>query len=85
MSLENEMAEEFSRQLAKQIDESILLEVLVESGWTKVPYTFIDILECHEVTQWCDDNLTKGQWNYIAGSFVIRKKKEAEWFILRWV
>ena len=71
----------------KEIVDSIekeVLEVLVECGWTKIPFSFNNLEQELEIIGWCKDNLTKNQWKIMGGSFVFRKQAEANWFILRW-
>jgi hypothetical protein len=83
--IEEEMAATLAKEIQKEIDESILLELLVEGGWTKVPFSFVDIKKLNEIFKWCESNVKKNQYKLLSGSFVFRKKKDAEWFILRWL
>ena len=73
-----------AKDLARQIDESVLMDVLVEGGWTRVQLSLYNPDKAIEILNWCEKTLTKNQWKHLAGAFVFRKKKEAEWFILRW-
>lgn len=85
MSLEDELATILVQEVQKEIDESIILDFLVDGGWTEITHKFYKTDQLLEVTDWCEKTLTKNQWRYLAGSFVIRDKKEVEWFILRWL
>lgn len=76
---QEELAEILAKEIQKEIDESIMIDILVEGGWTKVPFNLTP-----QILDWCEQTLTNNQWKYLAGSFVFRKKTEAEWFILRW-
>ena len=72
--------------MQKSIDEGVLLSVLVEGGWTKVPHDFVvfDSKKAFEMKEYCEQTFKKNQWQILSGHFVFRKKKDAEWFILRW-
>lgn len=73
-----------AQEIQKEIDAGILLEILVEGGWIKIPYNYTDPYKAIEMTKYCEQTFKKNQWQVINGHFVFRKKKDAEWFILRW-
>lgn len=74
-----------SDRLAKQIDDEVMGKVLVDGGWTKVSFMYTNNKHAVDVQDWCMENLTDKQWMKLSDSYIFRKKKEAEWFILRWL
>jgi len=82
--IQNEIATILAKEIQKEMDESIMVDMLVELGWTKV--SFGDIGNNHklvEILEWCNNTLTNN-WKHLSGCFVFSEQKEAEWFILRW-
>ena len=77
-------AQEAATEMQKSIDEGVLLSVLVEGGWTKIEFHFTDNKQAVDIVNWCVENFKKNQWHRLQQYFVFRKKKDAEWFILRW-
>ncbi len=77
--MQEEMAELVAKEIQREIDESLMLDILVEGGWTKVTFQLTP-----KILDWCKQNLKINEWKYLSGSFAFRKKKDAEWFILRW-
>lgn len=84
ISLKDELTETLSNEISKEIDEGIMLSLLVECGWTKVPYRFTSSDHAVDVMMWLDDTPRKN-WLRLSGSFIFKNKKDAEWFILRWL
>lgn len=73
-----------AKEIEKQIDEGVMLDVLVEGGWTKVEFYFTSNKQAVDIKNWCGENFKKNQWQRLQQFFVFRKKQDAEWFILRW-
>ena len=71
-------------EMQKSIDEGILLDLLVEDGWTKFPYEIYNTSKAIEMAKYCKNSFEKDQWEILNGHFVFRKKKDYEWFVLRW-
>ena len=83
--LQEEIIKSKVDDLARHIDEGLMLDTLVEGGWTKIPFYFYSNEQAIDIKNWCEQTFKKNQWNRLAGSFVFRKKKDAEWFVLRWL
>lgn len=83
-TLDNSYAEIMAEEIQKEIDESILADLLVLGGWTKVPFYYINAKQAIDIIDWCVENFDVSNWKRVSGSFVFRNKKDAEWFILRW-
>ena len=84
VSLEDEIMETLSKNIQQEMDQSVMLEILVECGWTKVPYHFTSSHHAVDVMMWLDDTL-RDNWQRLSGSFIFKDKKDAEWFMLRWL
>ena len=78
------VVKEAADQLQKSIDEGILLDLLVDGGWTKFPYEIYNTSKAIEMAKYCKNTFKQDQWEILNGHFVFREKKDAEWFVLRW-
>lgn len=78
------VVKEASEAMARSIDEGILLDILVEGGWTKISYEIYNTAKAIEMTKYCEHSFKENQWKILNGYFVFRKKQDAEWFVLRW-
>lgn len=72
-------------QLTKSIDNDVLRGCLIEGGWTQVEFHYQNNNQAIDVLDWCEKNIKEHQWMRLNQYFVFRKKKEAEWFMLRWL
>lgn len=68
--------------LAREIDESILTDILIKSGWTKVPMFFTSRYQAVDTEEWVCENCT-GKWRRYNSAFLFEKSADAEWFILK--
>jgi len=84
MSLEQQLMEKMSKEIAQKIDFDILSDLLVYSGWVKIE---LDTLENNnnavDVFEWLDINC-KHKVSRLGRKFVFESSAEAEWFMLRW-
>jgi hypothetical protein len=85
MSLEEEIANKMSNQMARDIDREVLWGMLKDIGWTRV---MIDRLQDNnhaiDITHWLEENCTKG-YERNGRDFIFESEKDATMFILRWV
>ena len=81
--LEDEMADILAKEIAREIDDGIMSNILVETGWTKVEYHFASNQQAVDIADWmlenCQDSVER-----LGSDYVFENKKDAEWFILRW-
>jgi hypothetical protein len=83
--LSDEYAGLLANEIKKEIDESIMLDMLVSKGWTKVELERLkDRYESIDIELWIDENCT-GKHTKLGRTFVFEKKQDAEWFILKWL
>lgn len=84
MSLEQEIMEKLSKEIAKEIDFGVLSDLLVYSGWVKIE---LETLENNnnaiDMNEWLDINC-KYKVSRLGRKFLFESSAEAEWFILRW-
>jgi hypothetical protein len=82
MNISEEIVNQASEQMAKDIDTQVLLSAL---GWTSVKLKrFSDGTEAVDIIEWINANCT-GEWKNLGTRFIFEKKQDAEWFTLRWL
>jgi predicted nucleotidyltransferase len=85
MSLEQEIMERMSKDIAKEIDDGIISFMLVEIGWTTVQFHYKSNEHANDVTFWLLENCDNKKWKRFGSAYFFEDAKDAEWFILRWV
>jgi len=81
----NDIAYEMSKEMAKEMDWHILADVLVSTGWTNIQLKrFRNNEEAVDINHWLEKNCT-GKWENLGTRYIFKKKKDAEWFSLRWL
>jgi|688.fasta_scaffold2657158_1 hypothetical protein len=82
--LEDEIAEELSRQIQKEIDSDIMVYLLKDIGWVPIEFHHTEIMHANNINFWLLANCS-GQYRRISKYYVFENSQDAEWFILRWV
>lgn len=82
--IEDEIIDKVAHEIQKEIDEGVMLSLLVEGGWFKVPFNYYEMDKALDMARYCEKTFKKKQWTTLNGHFVFRKKKDAAWFMLRW-
>lgn len=72
-------------EMTKSIDNDVLRACLVEGGWTEIEFYYKNNSQAIDVLEWLGKNVKENQWSRLNSYFVFRKKKDAEWFALRWL
>jgi len=72
-------------EMTKSIDNDVLRSCLVEGGWTEIEFYYKNNSHAIDVLEWLGKNVKENQWSRLNSYFVFRKKKDAEWFVLRWL
>ena len=84
--LEDQIADELSRQLAEEIDFEVLCSLLVQTGWIQVKLE--DVLQPSKQTagmvNWLHEECS-GHWRHRGKTFVFENKEDAALFRLTWV
>lgn len=82
-SAEDEMYDLMAKEIAKEIDDSIMSNILVETGWTIINFSYTTNKNAVDIAEWLDSNC-QSSWRRLAGDYLFENKQDAEWFILRW-
>lgn len=84
-NLEDEVATILANEIQQEIDQSIMLHMLVEIGWTKVEFSAKDKDHATDVVLWIGSHCKKNTWSRLGSCYIFKNKKDAEWFILKWL
>ena len=72
-----------AKEIAREIDESLMASILTETGWTKVIYRYKNNQQAVDITDWLMENCSD-KFQRLGSEYYFKDKKDAEWFILRW-
>lgn len=82
----DDLVVDLAKEIQEELDNEMMISLLVQSGWTNVPFKYKTLQHAVDVMDWCTVNFeTAGLWQRLNGSFVFSRKEDAEWFILRWL
>jgi hypothetical protein len=85
MGLTEDILDDISNSIAKEMDWHIIADVLVSSGWTNIQIKrFRNNQEAVDINLWLEQNCT-GEWKNLATRYIFKQKQDAEWFSLRWL
>jgi hypothetical protein len=85
MGLTEDILDDISNSIAKEMDWHIIADVLVSTGWTSIQIKrFRNNEEAVDINLWLEQNCT-GEWKNLATRYIFKKKQDAEWFSLRWL
>ena len=76
---EIEVGDDLAKEVQKELDEAMMLSILKTLRYTDIKFHLTP-----EILEWCKENI-KTEWKYLAGHYAFENKKDAEWFILRWL
>jgi hypothetical protein len=83
-NVEDLLFEEIGKQIAKEIDDGILSTICIESGWTPVQFYFKNNNQAIDINEWLNETC-EDKWARYGSDYLFKNKKDAEWFILRWL
>lgn len=84
VSLEDEITNHISSEIAKEIDFEIMSDLLVASGWVKVVLRPMTWERGAEIDLWTELNV-KGKFQTMGLVWIFEKSEDANWFALRWL
>jgi hypothetical protein len=85
MGLTEDILDDISNSIAKEMDWHIIADVLVSTGWTSIQIKrFRNNEEAVDINLWLEQNCT-GEWKNLATRYIFKQKQDAEWFSLRWL
>ncbi len=83
MDIETEISDTLAKELQQEIDNSLMAEILTETGWTKVTYHYNNVQQALDIIDWLKENCSD-RFQRLGSGYYFKDKKDAEWFILRW-
>jgi hypothetical protein len=85
MGLKEDILDDISNSIAKEMDWHIIADVSVSAGWTSIQLKrFRNNEEAVDINLWLEQNCT-GEWKNLSTRYIFKKKQDAEWFSLRWL
>jgi hypothetical protein len=84
MSLEEEIAQKLSNEIAQTIDFELLTDILIACGWNcvKLP-SLLNRKRSIDILMWCEENLRK-KYKHMGSTFIFEDQGDAVNFTLRW-
>jgi hypothetical protein len=84
MTLEDEIAQELSKQIAQEIDFELLTDILIACGWhcVKLP-RLLNRKHSIDVLEWCSEQ-TNYKFKHNGRVFIFEDQGDAVNFTLRW-
>jgi len=83
MNIEQDIIDRAGERMAKEIDFSVLTEMLCGIGWTRVVLKPMTAEHGAEIDEWVANNV-KGHFETMGLVWVFEQPKDASWFVLRW-
>jgi hypothetical protein len=86
MTLEEEMLNRASKEIAEEIDWGVMAGLLIEGGWERVTVDFgprMSESTAHEIKEWVRTQC-HGQVKSRNKTWLFENSKDATMFILRW-
>lgn len=78
--LEEEITQTLGKEIAKEIDNGILYDLMKSYGWNEV--TISGTVHA-DIIKWCVENC-QGPFRQYNNHFIFEEAKDATWFALRW-
>lgn len=84
MNTEKDYFDKLADDLAKEIDFSVLSDILEENGWTSVEFNPFDYSRrAEDIEKWAAVHCT-GRWQNFSIKFVFERAEDATCAVLRW-
>ena len=83
--MEDELVKTLMAEIQREMDDEIMRRMYLENGWTEIKFQYKNNKHAVDIIDWCVETFTKNQWHRLNGYFVFKNKKDAEWFLLRWL
>lgn len=84
MNLEDEIAQEISKEISQHIDFELLTDVLIACGWhcVKLP-SLLNRKRSIDIIEWCEENTHK-KYRHMSRTFIFEDQGDAVNFALKW-
>lgn len=77
---------DLSKILQQEIDNEIMTDLLIKSGWHVVtPKTPNFIMPSIDMIDWCKENLVSDNWKNYGPTFLFKLEADAILFALKWI
>jgi hypothetical protein len=76
----DEVINEFAKNIRKSLDQELLYNLCIMSGYAGVT---VEYKHLYEITEWVKQNAT-GEYRQFDNRFAFKESKDYEWFMLRW-
>ena len=84
MSIEDQLAEDLSKQMSVAMDFEFIAEMLCKDGWTRFSIPrFTDNHHAVDISYWLAD-YCQGEYKRNGRTFLFKESRDATMFILRW-
>jgi hypothetical protein len=84
MNIEEDIINQAGKQMADEIDFTILTDMLCELGWRRVVLSPMTWEQGLEVDAWTDKHI-KGPFETMGLVWIFELEEDANWFALRWL
>ena len=85
IQLEKQIMQEMADKFQKKIDFDLMVDLIYDK-WTKVELPgYTSIQHEKDVQDWLKKHCKKSTYDFNETTFVFKFRKNAEWFILRWL
>ena len=84
VNLEEEIASAMSQAIREEIDFTIIADILIDNGWTKVVLNPMTGETSQEIDQWVAEHKT-GNCQTLGLVWLFENQRDANWFKLRWM
>ena len=84
MTLEEQIMNDKSKELANAIDFEILCGMLIELGWKKIVLRPMSWEDGYAVDEWTGKHI-KGNFETMGLVWIFEHEEDANWFALRWL
>ena len=84
-SMEDDLVKTLMEEIQREMEDEIMRNIYTDNGWTPINFKYKNPKHAVDIIDWCVETFTMNEWKRLNGYFVFKNKKDAEWFILRWL
>jgi hypothetical protein len=83
-SMDDELVKTLMDQIQKEMDEDIMRKLYIGNGWIPVKFHFKDNFQAVDINNWLAETC-QSKYHRLGSDYLFEDKKDAEWFLLRWL
>ena len=84
IDIQEQIINDMGKAMAKEIDFTILTDMLCQIGWRKIILSPMTMEDSYEVDEWTKKHV-KGHFETMGLVWVFELEEDANWFALRWL